>query len=160
MGTGESGNYYTSHGSKFVHHEALIHSIDGIFIHDPKTGRPTRMKSGGHDQANLDLMDKLGIKYNIIKIWPNGVRVGNIPEHKVPFKRQGENQAWFPTTWRATDIVKAGEYIVSLKRNANTPDGITMWGTFKGVRVGVKKTNGKIATIFPDSDQSTMHRRK
>lgn len=30
----------------------------------------------------------------------------------------------------------------------------------KGVRVGVIRTNGKIATVFPDSDQSSVLRRK
>ena len=40
------------------------------------------------------------------------------------------------------------------------PDGVTMWGVYKGVRVGVKKTNGKISTVFPDSNQSSVLRRK
>jgi hypothetical protein len=35
-----------------------------------------------------------------------------------------------------------------------------MWGVYKGVRVGVKKTNGKISTIFPDKNQNAIVRRK
>lgn len=35
-----------------------------------------------------------------------------------------------------------------------------MYGNYKGVRVGVKKTNGIISTVFPDSDQSKVVRRK
>ena len=30
------------------------------------------------------------------------------------------------------------------------------YGTYKGVRIGVIRTNGKIATVFPDSDQSSI----
>ena len=51
-------------------------------------------------------------------------------------------------------IKKAGEYVANLKRNHNIGNGITAFGTYKGVRVGIKKTNGKISTVFPDSDQS------
>ncbi len=35
-------------------------------------------------------------------------------------------------------------------------DGVTMWGTYKGVRVGVIKTNGRVATVFPDEDQGSV----
>lgn len=28
-------------------------------------------------------------------------------------------------------------------------NGVTVWGTYKGVRVGIKKANGQIATVFP-----------
>ena len=28
-----------------------------------------------------------------------------------------------------------------------------MWGMWKGVKVGVKKTNGKISTVFPCLEQ-------
>ena len=29
-----------------------------------------------------------------------------------------------------------------------------MWGTYKGVHVGAIKTNGQVATVFPDTDQT------
>lgn len=162
MGTGESGNYYTSNGSDTVHHEALIHSIDGNFTHNPKTGRTERLKSGGHGQTSMDVMDKNGIKYNVVKTFENGVRVGNVPNHKVVFKQKGAMQAWFPRSWLTRDIVKAGEHVASLKSNQGTPNGMTMWGTYKGVHVGVKKTEGRIATIFPSLEQpaTTKRRRK
>lgn len=153
MGTGPSGNYYTSGGSESVHHEALIHSIDGEFTHNPKTGKIERLKSGGHGQANIDLLEGNGIEYNIEKTWPNGVRVGNVPRHKDKRKQTGSNQAWFPKTWTTNDIVKAGEHVAGLKSNRDTPDGLAMWGTYKGVHVGVIKTDGKIATVFPDVNQ-------
>lgn len=38
--------------------------------------------------------------------------------------------------------------------------GVTMWGTYKGVRVGVIKTDGKIATVFPDVDQSSVLKKR
>lgn len=37
---------------------------------------------------------------------------------------------------------------------------MTMWGTYKGVRVGVIKTDGKIATVFPDVDQSSVLKKR
>ena len=160
MGSGDSGNYYTSGGSESVHHQALIHSIDGEYTHDPKTGRPQRLKAGGHGQANIEVMEKNGIEYNVVKTYENGVRVGNVPNHKHKRKQAGTTQAWFPVSWTARDIVKAGEHVASLKSNQDIPDGIAMWGTYKGVHVGVIKTNGKIATVFPDEDQSSVLKRR
>lgn len=101
-------------------------------------------------------LDKYGIKYNIVKTYPNGVRVGNIPDHKDKRKRTGINQAWFPKTWTARDIKRAGSHVAGLKHNRRVPDGQPIWGIYKGVRVGVIRTHGKIATIFPDTDQSSV----
>ena len=95
-----------------------------------------------------------GIQYNIVHTYPNGVRVGNVPKHKEPLKTKGIGQSWFPKNWNREMIKKAGEYVANLKRNHNIGNGITAFGTYKGVRVGIKKTNGKISTVFPDSDQS------
>lgn len=97
-----------------------------------------------------------GIEYNVVKTFENGVRVGNVPNHKYKRKREGTAQAWFPKSWTTRDIVKAGEHVASLKSNQGAPDGVTMWGTYKGVRVGVIKTNGRVATVFPDEDQSAV----
>ena len=40
------------------------------------------------------------------------------------------------------------------------PDGVIVYGIYKGVRIGVIKTHGKIATVFPDSDQSSVINRR
>lgn len=151
MGTGDSGTYYTSHGSKRVHHGALIHSFDGRFSRNPKTGKIQNIKSGGHGQSALDIMDRNGIKYNIVKTYPNGVRVGNIPSIKNRAKKSGTGMAWFPRNWTQRDMVRVGEHVSGLKKNRGAKDGVTIWGTYKGVRVGVKKTHGQVATIFPDA---------
>lgn len=50
-------------------------------------------------------------------------------------------------------MVRAGEHVVRLKHNRRVEDGKTIWGVYKGVRVGVKKTHGQVATVFPDSRQ-------
>ncbi|MGI2749700.1 EndoU domain-containing protein [Bacillus cytotoxicus] len=76
--------------------------------------------------------------------------MGNVPTHKSASKRTGTGQAWFPESWTRNTIKDAGEYIASLPENANVTDGHIMFGEYKGVRVGVIKTNGKIGTIFPD----------
>ncbi len=160
MGTGESGNYYTSGGSDVVHHPALIHSIDGEYTHDVKTGRPRRLRAGGHGQASMEIMEKNGIEYNVVKTYGNGVSVGNVPAHKFKRKRTGTAQVWFPKSWTTQDIVKAGEHIVSMRSNQGTADGVTMWGVYKGVRVGAIKTDGRVATVFPDEDQSSVLKRR
>lgn len=153
MGTGDSGRYYTSHGSNRVHHNALIHSFDGRYSHDQKTGKIINIKSGGHGQSAMDIMDRNGIKYNVVKTYPNGVRVGNIPSIKDKLKKTGTGMVWFPKSWSVKDMVRAGEHVSGLKHNRGVADGVTIWGVYKGVRVGVKKTHGQIATIFPSYQQ-------
>jgi len=159
MGTGDSGRYYTSHGSRRVHHGALIHSFDGKFSRNPRTGKIQNIKSGGHGQSALDFMDRHGIRYNIVKTYPNGVRVGNIPSIKDRIKRVGTGMAWFPKSWTQRDMVRAGEHVSRLKANRHVQDGVIAWGTYKGVRVGVIKTHGQIATVFPDSRFQPMRKR-
>ena len=119
-----------------------------------------RLASGGHGQTGLNELKKYGIAFNIIKTYPNGVRVGNVPDHKDKRKRTGMNQAWFPETWTSKDIRRAGEHVAGLKKNHHVHDGKAIWGVYKGVRVGVIRTHGKIATIFPDVDQSKVLKRR
>lgn len=44
-------------------------------------------------------------------MYDNGVRVGNVPDHKVKAKRTGTNQSWFPENWCESDITNAGVYV-------------------------------------------------
>lgn len=154
MGTGVSGKYYTSHGSKKIHHQALIHSAEGEY-----TKTSNRLQAGGHGQDALNYMEANGIRYNIVKTFDNGVRVGNIPNHKDKSKRTGANHAWFPKNWTQKDIVAAAEHVSSLKSNVHKKDGEIMWGKWKKVWVGAIRTNGNIATVFPDTNQSNKRRR-
>ena len=62
-------------------------------------------------------------------------------------------QSWFPKSWTSKDIKHAGEHVTNLKSYRHVPDGKRIYGMWKGVRVGVIKTNGRIGTIFPDSTQ-------
>ena len=101
----------------------------------------------------MNELDKYGIEYHVVKTYPNGVRVGYIPNHKEKRKQSGTGQAWFPKTWTSKDIKHAGEHVANLKSNRNTKDGVKMYGVWKGVRVVVIRTNGIIGTIFPDSNQ-------
>ena len=54
------------------------------------------------------------------------------------------------------DIKHAGEHVAGLKGNRRIPDGVKVYGVYKGVRVGIIRTNGKPATVFPDTDQSSV----
>ena len=139
---------------------ALVHSNEGTFTYTPKGHHISKLLSGGHGQAGMDLLDKLGIQYNIVKTYQNGVRIGNIPAHKDKLKRSGTGQSWFPKNWTAKDIRHAGEHLAGLKGNRHVADGKKIFGVWKGVRVIVIRTHGKIATIFPDTDQQNVLNRR
>lgn len=162
MGTSKSGRYLNTNGSgRSVSDFALVHSSEGAFTRSQTriNGQMViklRLNNGGHSQKGMELLDKYGIKYNIEKTYPNGVRIGNIPDHKNPKKSKSMGQSWFPKSWSDKDIRHAGEHVAGLKKNRHMPDGKAIYGVYKGVRVGVIKTNGKIATIFPDADQSSV----
>lgn len=166
MGTSKCGRYLNTIGSgRSVSDFALVHSSEGKFKWrnirvNGKPAKKIRLASGGHSQKGMDLLDKYHIEYHIVKTYPNGVRIGYIPDHGQSMKRQGTGQAWFPKSWNNKDIRRAGEHVAGLKFNRHSRDGVAMYGVYKGVRVGVIKTNGKIATVFPDSNQTSVIRRK
>ena len=161
MGTSKSGRYINTKGSgRSASDFAVVHSNEGTYGWTGDKKHKIRLASGGHGETGLKELQKYDIKYNIVHTYPNGVRVGNVPDHKQKLKRSGTGQAWFPADWTSKTIRHAGEHVAGLRRNRRVPSGITVWGVYKGVRVGVKRTNGKISTIFPDSDQSNLSRRK
>lgn len=166
MGTSKNGRYLNTKGSgRSVSDFALVHSSEGAFTRSQtringKMVIKLRLSNGGHGQKGMDLLDKYKIKYNIVKTYPNGVRVGNVPNHMQKSKRDGARQTWFPESWSNKDIRRAGEHVAGLKGNRRIADGKAIYGVYKGVRVGVIRTNGKIATVFPDSDQHSVLRRK
>lgn len=170
MGTTMSGRYLNTQGSgRTVSDFALVHSNEGDFSFPEgrekkrrqKTGESLiRLKNGGHGQAGINLLDKYGISYRITRIYKNGVRIGNIPDHVNPKKRRNGGQSWFPETWTHKDIRRAALHVAGLKKNRKVPDGIQISGIYKGVRVIVIRTHGKIATVFPDADQKSIERKR
>lgn len=167
MGTSKSGRYLNTKGNRrHASDFAVVHSNEGKFKwrnkRDCKNGEKSiRLEGGGHGEDGRKLLDKYGIEYHIVKTFNNGVRIGYIPDHDKRNKQSGTGMSWFPPSWDAKKIKRAGEHVAQLKRNANPKDGITMFGVYKGVRVGVIMTNGQIGTIFPDSDQNkSCSRRK
>ena len=161
MGTSKNGRYLNTKGSgRSVSDFALVHSDEGKYTKPSRKGDKLRLVSGGHGQMGMDQLDKYGIKYNVEKTYSNGVRVGNIPNHKNPNKRKSMGQTWFPKSWTTKDIRPAGEHVAGLKGNRHVPDGKAVYGVYKCVRVGVIRTNGKIATVFPDADQSSVLKKR
>jgi len=128
-----------------------IHKNEGTYK-TPRGGH-IRLDSGGHGQSGMNELDKYGIRYKIEKTYSNGVRVGRVLDHTKKAKRESMGQSWFPKSWTSKDIKHAGEHVANLKTNRHAPDGKRIFGMWKGVRVGVIKTHGKIGTIFPDSKQ-------
>lgn len=161
MGTGAPGRCLNTEGSaRKVSDFALVHSIEGLFTKPVKKKDRLRLKSGGHGEKGRLLLEKYGIEYNIVKTYPNGVRVVNIPDHTNKKKATGIGQSWFPASWSPKDIRRAGEHVAGLRKNRHVPDGKKVFGMYKGVRVGVIRTHGKIGTVFPDSVQPTKKRRR
>ncbi len=166
MGTGKTGRYLNTRGSgRSASQFSVIHSSEGTFRKtqvrvNGKMVHRLRLVSGGHSEASIKLLEKYKISYKITKTYSNGVRIGNVDKHPSKAKREQSGQAWFPKSWSNKDIKKAGEHVASLKHNRNTSSGVVMYGTWKGVRVGVIKTNGKIATIFPDTNQPALLKKK
>ena len=153
MGTTKTGRTLNTKGAAGVASQfAVVHSNEGAYT-KPQKGNHIRLKNGGHGQAGMNELDKYGIRYKVEKTYPNGVRVGYVLDHTNKAKRQSMGQTWFPKNWTSKDIKHAGEHVVNLKGNRHVKDGVKVYGMWKGVRVGVIRTRGKIATIFPDYKQ-------
>ena len=166
MGSGSSGRYSNTRGAdRSISASALDHAVNGRFVQtqvkvNGKVQFRPRLAAGGHGQAGMQLLDKYGIEYHVVRTYPNGVRVSYVPGHRKTAKTKGTGQSWFPRDWTEKDIRRAGSYVAGLRRNQNIPDGVNAYGTYKGVRVGIIRTNGKIATVFPDSDQTPVFNRR
>ena len=158
MGTGKTGRVLSTAGSSgSVSQFALVHAVEGDFRRSSKKdGGRLRLFNGGHGQKSMSMHERYGIGYKILKTYENGVRIGNVDNHKKKGKRECGEQAWFPKSWREKDIEKAGIHVAKLPSNRHTPDGNPVFGMYHKVRVGVIRTNGKIATIFPDLKQPPL----
>lgn len=132
--------------------KAIEHSSLGEFTKGDNK-HPPHLKSGGHGEENIRELKKRGIDYEITKEYPNGVRIGNVPTHKDKKKRTSNKQSWFPKDWTRDTIKQAGEKTISEEKTKHK-DGETSIGTYKKVKVGVIRTKGKVATIFPLNKQS------
>ena len=133
-------------------YKALIHASKGEFSQGDKN-HSSRFISGGHGQENIQELKKRNISYNIVECYPNGVRLGNVPTHKQKYKRAQSGQIWFPKSWTRNTIKKAAEKTIN-SVPYKLPDGMNMFGTYKKVKIVVKRTNGEPATIFPYYKQS------
>ena len=140
------------HKKERISNSALEHSSRGTFTTGDKNHKP-RLLSGGHGEENLQTLKEYGWNYNIIAKYPNGVRLGNVPSHKNKQKRNGDWQVWFPNNWTRDTIKKAGEKTIK-SIPYKLPDGFHMYGTYKNVKIGVIRTKGKVATIYPYYKQS------
>jgi hypothetical protein len=149
--------------------KTLEHANKGDFTKpkNPKNVRPgeIKLKGGGHGQSGIELLNERGIEYNIVKEYDNGVRVGNVPKHKMKAKQTGTGQAWFPKDWADKDIEIAAKYVANLKVKSEyiienkylneQLSAVFKYANYKGVTVGVcyEVKKGEITTIFPDETQ-------
>ena len=153
MGTTKSGRYLNTNGrGTYIDKYTTVHSSEGDFTKPSKKDDRLRLKGGGHGQKNLDLLEKYGLKYEIVHTYKNGVRIGYVPDHKRKNKQSGVNQSWFPAHWTDNDIRKAGQHVMRVKKSLKSNDN-PKYAWYKGVRVGIYTENGRVTTIFPDSNQ-------
>ncbi|WP_340621285.1 RHS repeat-associated core domain-containing protein [Xenorhabdus siamensis] len=82
--------------SSFINDDVVNHSSKGDWKEassmpprDRKTFPNGRLSGGGHGQSAIRELEARGIPYNIEHTYPNGVRVGNIPNHASKAKRKG-----------------------------------------------------------------------
>lgn len=126
------------------------------------------MKGGGHSQANIEELRKMGIGFEITKTYANGVRVGNVTNHTTKRKRQMSGQSWFPEEWSEDDVLLAGTYVVNnfeFSKEYQNADmirtGELRMGKYKNVDIGVilevrikdEMSFDYVGTIFPDEKQ-------
>lgn len=155
MGTGKPGRYLNTVGARGgVSDYAKVHSDEGTFNKPCLPTDRLRLSSGGHGQENIKLLEKYGIEYKVTKTYKNGVREGIIYDQKNAKSRNGKPHMWFPENWSSKDIKKAGEHVSKLKKNRHAPNGKPVYGTYKGVRVGVIKRDGVVRSVFPDYNQN------
>lgn len=153
--------------------KTLKHVYEGDFTNpkNPKKIKPgeIRLKGGGHSQRSIELLNDKKIEYNIVKEYDNGVRVGNIPNHKEKVKKEGSKQAWFPKNWNDKDIKMSAEYVANLKDKNNyiltqnkDKDGnlisIFKYANYNGVTIGIcyDCKIKQVTTIFPDETQRLL----
>jgi hypothetical protein len=162
-------------GIMTVSKKTLTHSTKGDFTKFINPNKPEkgggRFEKGGHSQRNIETLEflkekfknhpkynsfKKNFEYNIVKTYPNGVRVGNIPLHKEKDKRTGIGQSWFPKDWDDEKIQIAGTYVANLKKNKGKTG--FLYGYYDNVKVCiiVEPDSKTIGTIFPDKIQDHM----
>ncbi|MDI9309517.1 MAG: EndoU domain-containing protein [Limnohabitans sp.] len=155
--------YSLKHLSKDVIKHADIGEFSGV--NNPKKSTlPGKMRVGGHGQANIDFLEQIGRKYKIEHTYQNGVRIGAVDGHDNKYKRlvdaiRNTDQSWFPKNWDAKKIKDAGRFVIenNYEKFKTAKDGMEpIFDNFDGVRVGVMKTNGKPATIFPDNAKQPL----
>lgn len=88
--------------------ESLSHSNKGEF-----TSVSKKHISGGHVQESIDFMNKNRIKYEINRVYNNGVRVGNIPNLSDRKMRSGNSHSWLPKDWSESDIKDATKNVLT-----------------------------------------------
>jgi hypothetical protein len=136
--------------------DVLKHADEGDFAlpGNPKVStQPGKMTGGGHGQSNIDKLNSLSREFEIVYRYRNGVRIGHIKQISDKNKKSGVGQSWFPESWDAEKIRRAGEYVLArnFKRFIESHEGVRVYDNFEGVRVGIVKTDGRVGSVFPDN---------
>ncbi len=129
--------------------KTLVHSVYGTYKPKSKEYPKGRMESGGHTYLAMKECDVKGIEYSVNKKFSNGVCLGNVPSSKLPMKRKGNGQSWFPENWDSDKVLLAGTYTAN---NGNTIESNRKIAVYDGVAIRTLIYD-EVDTICPDLDQ-------
>lgn len=129
--------------------KTLVHSVYGTYKPKSKEYPKGRMESGGHTYLAMKECDVKGIEYSVNKKFSNGVCLGNVPSSKLPMKRKGNGQSWFPENWDSDKVLLAGTYTAN---NGSTIEPNRKIAVYDGVAIRTLIYD-EVDTICPDLDQ-------
>lgn len=130
---------------------AKVIKVSTHIMHGEYTKNSKRHIAGGHSEEALKKMQELGVKYIINMTYPNGVRVGCIPNSKNSNARKPYGHTWFPKNWTENDIAKAQDYVRRSIRNPK--DNVEYTKTYRGVKTTIVFKDGIIGTTYPNKKQ-------
>lgn len=165
-GSSKFTRYYYDDNGDFI-----THSMLGKFTEpgSPKVSfEPNNMTGGGHGQINREYLTELGFAHKVEHTFGNGVETGWIAKHKDAIKNgkaSSIGQSWFPKSITEADVLQmknqalaSGGHLVdpatgaftTSKTWASVAEGEHIFFDYKGIRVGIIKTNGNPGTAYPD----------
>lgn len=145
-------------GLMTIRKSTLDHSTKGVFTRLKNLNKPASAENGGrphkgfHSESSFEVLKANGTPGIVNKTLPNGVRIGNIENHKSKAKREQNGQTWFPEDWTDDDILIAATSVINNPKNKLSDN--MYCGNYKchsnNVKLTVRTNNP--GTIFPNKE--------
>lgn len=114
-----------------------------------------RLVGGGHLTVVRKTLVEQGVECPILHECPNGVRFGNISNHRERQKRYHGGQSWFPDGWTEDTVLKAGKHVYATGEEVDSfGHGRAFEGMYDGVNVRINVLeDGVVNNINPSYNQ-------